>query len=86
MDYRSQVTIWTGQMLHAVNHQEKYSLYTVPCSRKTSLKNRCKKLILALNVTLLVLNLKNLTGHCYFFRIFFVDYQFIFSFLMQLRS
>ena len=54
MDCRSQVTIWTGQMPHSVNHEEKHSLYTVPCSKKTSLKNRCEKLVLALNVTLLV--------------------------------
>lgn len=54
MDCRSQVTIWTGQMPHSVNHKEKHSLYTVPCSKKTSLKNRCEKLVLALNVTELV--------------------------------
>lgn len=42
-------------MPDAVNHEEKYSLCTVPCSKKTSLKNSCEKLVLALNVTLLVL-------------------------------
>lgn len=43
------------QMPDAVNHEEKYSLCTVPCSKKTSLKNSCEKLVLALNVTLPVL-------------------------------
>ena len=54
MDCRSQVTIWTGQMLHMVNHEEKYSLYTVPFSKKAPLNNRREKLVLALTVTLLV--------------------------------
>lgn len=54
MDCRSQVTIWTGQMLHMVNHEEKYSLYTVPFSKKAPLNNRREKLVLALTVTLFV--------------------------------
>lgn len=57
MDCRSQVTIWTGQMRHAFNHEEKYSLYTVASSKNISLISRREKLVLALNVTLLVLNL-----------------------------
>lgn len=56
MDCRSQVTIWTGQMLHVVNHKENV-VYTLFLAQRKPLKNRREKLVLALNVTLLVLNL-----------------------------